>query len=84
MLNLLSLCVRMPMLMKLLMWPMPLGSPISPSQYLLYEKRKELMEKARSKQLRPQEYNSGTFTLSNIGMFGLDRFDAILPPGQAC
>ncbi|MHC5727470.1 MAG: 2-oxo acid dehydrogenase subunit E2, partial [Nostoc sp.] len=29
-----------------------------------------------------QEYNSGTFTLSNLGMFGVDRFDAILPPGQ--
>lgn len=26
----------------------------------------------------------GTFTLSNLGMFGVDRFDAILPPGQAC
>lgn len=26
---------------------------------------------------------SGTFTLSNLGMFGVDRFDAILPPGQA-
>lgn len=24
---------------------------------------------------------SGTFTLSNLGMFGVDRFDAILPPG---
>lgn len=24
----------------------------------------------------------GTFTLSNLGMFGVDRFDAILPPGQ--
>ena len=27
---------------------------------------------------------SGTFTLSNLGMFGVDRFDAILPPGQVC
>ncbi|KAK2971570.1 hypothetical protein RJ640_017939 [Escallonia rubra] len=42
----------------------------------------ELVEKARSKQLQPHEYNSGTFTLSNLGMFGVDRFDAILPPGQ--
>jgi len=25
---------------------------------------------------------TGTFTLSNLGMFGVDRFDAILPPGQ--
>ncbi|XP_045807453.1 dihydrolipoyllysine-residue acetyltransferase component 4 of pyruvate dehydrogenase complex, chloroplastic [Trifolium pratense] len=50
--------------------------------YLLSQKWKELVGKARSKQLQPQEYNSGTFTLSNLGMFGVDRFDAILPPGQ--
>ncbi|KAJ0974904.1 hypothetical protein J5N97_016869 [Dioscorea zingiberensis] len=50
--------------------------------YLLSQKWKELVKKARSKQLQPNEYNSGTFTLSNLGMFGVDRFDAILPPGQ--
>ncbi|XVF03415.1 hypothetical protein REPUB_Repub04eG0259400 [Reevesia pubescens] len=50
--------------------------------YLLSQKWKELVEKARAKQLQPLEYNSGTFTLSNMGMFGVDRFDAILPPGQ--
>ncbi|CAL0318100.1 unnamed protein product [Lupinus luteus] len=50
--------------------------------YLLSKKWKELVDKARAKQLQPQEYNSGTFTLSNLGMFGVDRFDAILPPGQ--
>ncbi|KAE8654468.1 Dihydrolipoyllysine-residue acetyltransferase component 5 of pyruvate dehydrogenase complex [Hibiscus syriacus] len=50
--------------------------------YLLSQKWKELVEKARAKQLQPQEYNSGTFTLSNLGMFGVDKFDAILPPGQ--
>ncbi|KAL2324075.1 hypothetical protein Fmac_023133 [Flemingia macrophylla] len=50
--------------------------------YLLSQKWKELVNKARSKQLQPHEYNSGTFTLSNLGMFGVDRFDAILPPGQ--
>ncbi|XP_058768791.1 dihydrolipoyllysine-residue acetyltransferase component 4 of pyruvate dehydrogenase complex, chloroplastic-like [Vicia villosa] len=50
--------------------------------YLLSQKWKELVAKARSKQLQPHEYNSGTFTLSNLGMFGVDRFDAILPPGQ--
>jgi pyruvate dehydrogenase E2 component (dihydrolipoamide acetyltransferase) len=31
--------------------------------------------------LQPQEYSSGTFTISNLGMLGVDRFDAILPPG---
>ncbi|XP_010909491.1 dihydrolipoyllysine-residue acetyltransferase component 4 of pyruvate dehydrogenase complex, chloroplastic [Elaeis guineensis] len=50
--------------------------------YLLSQRWKELVSKARSKQLLPNEYNLGTFTLSNLGMFGVDRFDAILPPGQ--
>lgn len=50
--------------------------------FLLSQKCKELVEKARAKQLQHHEYNSGTFTLSNLGMFGVDRFDAILPPGQ--
>ncbi|KAH0452141.1 hypothetical protein IEQ34_019440 [Dendrobium chrysotoxum] len=49
--------------------------------YSLSRKWKELVDKARAKQLQPLEYNSGTFTLSNLGMFGVDRFDAILPPG---
>jgi pyruvate dehydrogenase E2 component (dihydrolipoamide acetyltransferase) len=43
---------------------------------------KELVAKARSKSLSPAEYNSGNFTVSNLGMYGVDCFDAILPPGQ--
>ncbi|KAG2578887.1 dihydrolipoyllysine-residue acetyltransferase component 4 of pyruvate dehydrogenase complex, chloroplastic-like [Panicum virgatum] len=50
--------------------------------YLLSQNWKDLVKKARTKQLQPNEYSSGTFTLSNLGMFGVDRFDAILPPGQ--
>ncbi len=41
----------------------------------------DLVKRSRSKQLQPDEYSTGTFTLSNLGMFGVDRFDAILPPG---
>jgi pyruvate dehydrogenase E2 component (dihydrolipoamide acetyltransferase) len=41
----------------------------------------DLVKRARGKQLQPDEYNSGTFTISNLGMFGVDTFDAILPPG---
>jgi pyruvate dehydrogenase E2 component (dihydrolipoamide acetyltransferase) len=48
--------------------------------YSLARHWKSLVEKARAKQLQPEEYNSGTFTISNLGMFGVDRFDAILPP----
>ncbi|WGV28332.1 dihydrolipoamide acetyltransferase family protein [Halotia branconii] len=50
--------------------------------YSLSRNWKSLVERARTKQLQPEEYNSGTFTLSNLGMFGVDTFDAILPPGQ--
>ncbi|MEL7038064.1 MAG: dihydrolipoamide acetyltransferase family protein [Cyanobacteria bacterium J06592_8] len=50
--------------------------------YSLSRTWKDLVERSRSKQLQPDEYSSGTFTLSNLGMFGVDRFDAILPPGQ--
>lgn len=50
--------------------------------YTLSRNWKDLVARARSKQLQPDEYSSGTFTLSNLGMFGVDRFDAILPPGQ--
>ncbi|MDH6058989.1 2-oxo acid dehydrogenase subunit E2 [Chrysosporum bergii ANA360D] len=50
--------------------------------YSLSRTWKSLVERARIKQLQPEEYNSGTFTLSNLGMFGVDTFDAILPPGQ--
>ncbi|MEM8506094.1 MAG: dihydrolipoamide acetyltransferase family protein [Cyanobacteria bacterium P01_D01_bin.1] len=50
--------------------------------YSLSRVWKDLVARSRSKQLAPEEYNSGTFTLSNLGMFGVDSFDAILPPGQ--
>jgi pyruvate dehydrogenase E2 component (dihydrolipoamide acetyltransferase) len=48
--------------------------------YSLSRHWKSLVERARAKQLQPEEYNSGSFTISNLGMFGVDRFDAILPP----
>lgn len=50
--------------------------------YSLSRNWKDLVARSRSKQLQPDEYSSGTFTVSNLGMFGVDRFDAILPPGQ--
>merc|ERR1712161_80363 len=48
----------------------------------LGENWKELVGKAKSGTLSPDEYNSGTFTISNMGMFGVSQFDAILPAGQ--
>lgn len=50
--------------------------------YSLSRTWKDLVARARSKQLQPDEYSTGTFTLSNLGMFGVNSFDAILPPGQ--
>jgi pyruvate dehydrogenase E2 component (dihydrolipoamide acetyltransferase) len=50
--------------------------------YSLSRTWKSLVERARAKQLQPEEYSTGTFTISNLGMFGVDTFDAILPPGQ--
>ncbi len=49
--------------------------------YQLSREWKDLVARARSKKLQPEEYNSGTFTISNLGMFGVDRFDAMVPPG---
>ncbi|BAZ10185.1 dehydrogenase catalytic domain-containing protein [Calothrix sp. NIES-4071] len=50
--------------------------------YSLSRNWKSLVDRARAKQLQPEEYSTGTFTISNLGMFGVDTFDAILPPGQ--
>jgi pyruvate dehydrogenase E2 component (dihydrolipoamide acetyltransferase) len=49
--------------------------------YSLSRAWKDLVDRARAKQLKPEEYSTGTFTISNLGMFGVDKFDAILPPG---
>ncbi len=50
--------------------------------YSLSRTWKDLVDRARAKQLQPDEYSSGTFSISNLGMFGVNTFDAILPPGQ--
>jgi pyruvate dehydrogenase E2 component (dihydrolipoamide acetyltransferase) len=45
--------------------------------------RRDLAERARSGKLRPTDLASGTFTISNLGMFGVDAFTAIIIPPQA-
>jgi pyruvate dehydrogenase E2 component (dihydrolipoamide acetyltransferase) len=42
----------------------------------------DLAERARGARLTREEITGGTFTLSNLGMFGVDRFDAIINPPQ--
>jgi pyruvate dehydrogenase E2 component (dihydrolipoamide acetyltransferase) len=45
--------------------------------------RHDLTERARNGKLRPQDLAGGTFTISNLGMFGVDAFTAIITPPQA-
>jgi len=45
---------------------------------------KELGEKARNKKLQPAEWEGNTFTISNLGMFGIEEFTAIINPPDAC
>ena len=47
------------------------------------EKVKDLAERARQGKLTPEEYQGGTFTVSNLGMFGIDEFTAVINPPQA-
>eukprot|EP00359_Climacostomum_virens_P001776 CAMPEP_0204899348 /NCGR_PEP_ID=MMETSP1397-20131031/1802_1 /ASSEMBLY_ACC=CAM_ASM_000891 /TAXON_ID=49980 /ORGANISM="Climacostomum Climacostomum virens, Strain Stock W-24" /LENGTH=414 /DNA_ID=CAMNT_0052067299 /DNA_START=201 /DNA_END=1445 /DNA_ORIENTATION=+ len=45
---------------------------------------KALSEKAKAGTLKPDEFQGGTFTISNLGMFGTKEFSAIINPPQAC
>ncbi|WP_460554992.1 pyruvate dehydrogenase complex dihydrolipoamide acetyltransferase, partial [Hymenobacter daeguensis] len=45
---------------------------------------KELAGKAKAKKLQPAEWEGSTFTISNLGMFGIDEFTAIINPPDAC
>ena len=44
---------------------------------------RDLAARARSKRLAPHEYQGGSTTISNLGMYGIDRFDAVINPPQA-
>lgn len=44
---------------------------------------KELVARAQQRKLAPEEYTGGTFSLSNLGMFGIDEFTAIINPPEA-
>ena len=45
---------------------------------------KELAGKAREGKLKPEEFQGGTFSVSNLGMYGIDEFSAIINPPQSC
>jgi pyruvate dehydrogenase E2 component (dihydrolipoamide acetyltransferase) len=45
---------------------------------------KQLAKKARDGKLQPEEFQGGSFSISNLGMFGIDNFSAIVNPPQSC
>jgi pyruvate dehydrogenase E2 component (dihydrolipoamide acetyltransferase) len=47
------------------------------------EKARDLAKRARERKLMPEEYTGATFTVSNLGMFGIDQFTAIINPPEA-
>ncbi|KAG6610474.1 pyruvate dehydrogenase complex dihydrolipoamide acetyltransferase [Phytophthora cinnamomi] len=44
----------------------------------------ELVSRARQNKLKPEEFQGGSFTVSNLGSFGIDQFRAVINPPQAC
>lgn len=45
---------------------------------------KDFAQKAKDKKLQPSDWEGSTFTISNLGMFGIDEFTAIINPPDAC
>ena len=54
----------------------------SKSLRVISEEVKSLVDKAKNGKLKPEEYQGGTFTISNLGMFGIQHFQAIINPPQ--
>ena len=68
--------------------PTGLITPIVPSTDRLgladiADKVRDLAGRARDGKLQPHEYQGGTFCISNLGMFGIDEFSAVINPPQA-
>ena len=51
--------------------------------YILSKEIKEMIKLAREKKLMPDDYKGGTFTLSNLGMYRIENFTAIINPPEA-
>jgi len=45
---------------------------------------KDIAGRARDNKIKPNELDGGTFTVSNLGMYGVHNFSAIIIPPQAC
>ncbi|PZU07043.1 pyruvate dehydrogenase complex dihydrolipoamide acetyltransferase [Sphingomonas sp.] len=65
-----------------LITPIIAGADIKPVSVIATE-MKDLAERARDGKLQPHEYQGGTASLSNMGMFGIKQFEAVINPPQA-
>ncbi|CAN7999058.1 unnamed protein product [Ixodes hexagonus] len=67
-----------------LITPIVFGAEKKARMLFISEETKSLAAKARDKKLQPHEFQGGTITVSNLGMFGVKNFSAIINPPQAC
>jgi pyruvate dehydrogenase E2 component (dihydrolipoamide acetyltransferase) len=51
---------------------------------LISNEMKDLAKKARENKLVPEEFQGGSFSISNLGMYGIKKFNAIINPPQSC
>ena len=65
-----------------LITPIIVGADLKPMSVIATE-MKALADKAREGKLQPHEYQGGTASVSNLGMFGIRNFDAVINPPQA-
>lgn len=52
--------------------------------FAISSEMKQLVKKAKEGKLQPEEFQGGSFSISNLGMFGIDNFSAIVNPPQSC
>lgn len=50
----------------------------------IFSLQQDLSSRAREGKLQPHEFQGGSFTISNLGMFGITEFSAVINPPQAC
>lgn len=65
-----------------LITPVIRHAPMKTLRQIAAEAR-ELAERARARKLKPDEYTGATFSISNLGMFGIDQFTAVINPPEA-
>jgi len=51
---------------------------------IISEEMKDLASRAQDGKLKPEEFQGGSFSISNLGMFGVKEFSAVINPPQAC